>query len=97
MIEMIANKVGRNVRPHTTHSACDMRLAIFGGQTIGCCCTGHDCSADYFPLGLPVPHYGKIGAMKKGELEREYLLSGGGVVTWLSHSDIKAVFEAQHA
>lgn len=97
MIEMIANKAMPNLRPHTTHSACALRLSVFGGKTIGCCCTGHDCTVDYYPLGLSVPGYGKIGSMKKGQLEREYLLTGGGVVTWLSHSDIKAMLEANHA
>lgn len=37
------NKLDPNVRPHTTHFACDERLAAYGGKTIGCCCTGHVC------------------------------------------------------
>lgn len=28
---------------HTTHYACRERMELFGGQTIGCCCTGHEC------------------------------------------------------
>lgn len=28
---------------HTTHFACKERMDVFGAQTIGCCCTGHQC------------------------------------------------------
>lgn len=97
MQEMIANKLKPGTRPHTTHSACELMLSIYGGQTVGCCCTGHDCSLDMYPLDLRVPGMGKISAMKKGELEREYLLIGGATVGWYSHSDIAAQFKAQHA
>lgn len=37
------NELDPNVRPHTTHSACAERLAKYGGKTVGCCCTGHQC------------------------------------------------------
>lgn len=37
------NKLDPNVRPHTTHFACDERIAKYGGKTVGCCCTGHVC------------------------------------------------------
>lgn len=46
-------------------------------------------------LGTIVPAYGKISAVKMGELEREYLLiDSKGTVSWLSHSDITAMLEA---
>jgi hypothetical protein len=41
------NKLDPNVRPHTTHFACDERLAKYGGKTVGCCCTGHVCQVDH--------------------------------------------------
>lgn len=97
MIEMIANKVKRGVRPHTTHSACDLRLSVFGGKTIGCCCTGHDCSQEYYPLMLHVPGMGNISALRLTKDGYEYLLiDKHSTVSWLSHSDIKAQLEAQH-
>ena len=37
------NKPLANVRGHTTHFACQERLDKYGGKTVGCCCTGHDC------------------------------------------------------
>lgn len=40
------NQLDPNVRPHTTHHACDERLAKYGGKTIGCCCTGHFCQVN---------------------------------------------------
>lgn len=40
------NELDPNVRPHTTHFACDERLAAYGGKTIGCCCTGHICQVN---------------------------------------------------
>lgn len=44
-----------------------------------------------FKLQTKVPGYGVIGAVKMGELEREYLLTDGqGTVSWLSESDIRA-------
>lgn len=50
---------------------------------------------DIHPLGLKVPGYGKISAVKRGELEREYLLiDRAGTVSWLSHSDIQAMLDA---
>lgn len=46
-------------------------------------------------LGLKVPGYGKVAAVKRGELEREYLLiDKAGTVSWLSHSDIQAMLDA---
>lgn len=30
-------------KSHTTHHACDERIKQFGGKTLGCCCTGHEC------------------------------------------------------
>lgn len=36
-------KVKKGVRPHMTHFACDEMLKKYGGKTIGCCCTGHEC------------------------------------------------------
>ncbi len=28
---------------HTTHCVCRRVLEAFGGQSVGCCCTGHRC------------------------------------------------------
>lgn len=44
-----------------------------------------------YPLELHVPTLGKISAVKMGEMEREYLLISGATVSWVSHSDIKAI------
>lgn len=41
-----------------------------------------------------VPHLGRVKAIKKGEMEWEYLLTKAGTVTWVSHSDIEAMIEA---
>lgn len=30
-------------KKHTTHYACKERMDLYGGETIGCCCTGHEC------------------------------------------------------
>lgn len=46
------------------------------------------------PIGLKVPGCGRISAVKMGKLEREYLLTDGKTVSWLSHSDITAMLEA---
>jgi len=40
---MTSNTPLKRLRPHTTHYACDERLAEYGGKTVGCCCTGHEC------------------------------------------------------
>lgn len=29
---------------HMTHHACTKILKRYGGQAVGCCCTGHKCS-----------------------------------------------------
>lgn len=47
-----------------------------------------------YDLETKVPHFGKIKAIKRGKMEYEYLLLKEGVTTWLSHSDIEAMFEA---
>ncbi len=39
------NKALPYVRAHTTHYACDERIAIYGSKTVGCCCVGHNCSS----------------------------------------------------
>lgn len=46
-----------------------------------------------FELDTSVPHFGRIKAVKRGEMEYEYLLVKAGVVTWLSHSDIQALLK----
>lgn len=43
---MTNNTMAANVRPHTTHFACGERLQEYGSQTVGCCCTGHECQTD---------------------------------------------------
>lgn len=48
-----------------------------------------------YDLETKVPHFGRIKAIKRGEMEYEYLLKKANVVTWLSHEDIKAMFFAQ--
>jgi len=30
---------------HTTHHACKEQLEKFGDKTVGCCCTGHECTS----------------------------------------------------
>lgn len=56
----VPNKLARGVKYHTTHFACDERIALYGGQTVGCCCTGHKCE-DRQPIE---PHYMMV---KKGD------------------------------
>ena len=34
------------MKPHTTHHVCPEQLAKYGGQTVGCCCSGHNCKPD---------------------------------------------------
>ena len=47
---------------------------------------------DIIPLGTIVEPYGEVSAVKKGELEREYLLiDEHKTVSWLSQSDIEAM------
>lgn len=46
-----------------------------------------------FDLETKVPHFGRIKAVKRGELEYEYLLLKAGVTTWLSHSDVEAILK----
>lgn len=46
-----------------------------------------------FDLETRVPHFGRIKAVKRGEMEYEYLLLKAGVTTWLSHADIEAMLE----
>jgi hypothetical protein len=48
-------------------------------------------------IGLKVPGFGKIAAMRKfaDSIEREYLLiDHHNSVAWLSHSDIQAILDA---
>lgn len=40
------NKPLPSLRPHETHYACDKRLKKYGGETVGCCCTGHECKPE---------------------------------------------------
>ena len=39
---------------HTTHYACQERIQIYGGKTVGCCCTGHECKKE------PIPENGSL-------------------------------------
>src|SRR3990167_2922017 len=41
--ELSSNEPLKNIKPHTTHHACEERLAEYRGKTVGCCCVGHDC------------------------------------------------------
>lgn len=47
-----------------------------------------------YDLETKVPHFGRIKAVKYGEMEWEYLLIKAGTTTWMSHADIKAILEA---
>lgn len=49
-----------------------------------------------YDLETRVPHFGRIKAVRRGEMEYEYLLKKAGTITWLSHADIKAILEANH-
>lgn len=52
--------MAKNPNPnHTTHYACAEQMAKYGGKTIGCCCTGHECKK-------PLKNLGKVAAGRKG-------------------------------
>lgn len=46
-----------------------------------------------YDLETKVPHFGRIKAVRRGEMEWEYLLVKASTVTWLSHADIEAILE----
>lgn len=47
---MTSNTLKPGTRPHTTHFACAERMQEYGGNCVGCCCTGHACQVDAAPM-----------------------------------------------
>ena len=60
------NKLAEGVPPHTSHYACDERVALYGDKTIGCCCTGHMCEPKDQPVDEPLRDKCALVQMKLG-------------------------------
>ena len=84
------NKLAEGVPPHTSHYACDERVALYGDKTIGCCCTGHMCE----PKDQPVDEQRFNDLMRRFRREQRMVLNNDGVMVE-DYSLIKEFIQAE--